>query len=107
MAIFEYRCQSCGKKVALRLKQADQKGPCPHCGGELQRLYSTFAIGRTEWDSPFSDSDVARGIERGDPQAEVEYGRRMAGGGPTGPDYLEFLDSFAPDKLPPPPEPRK
>ena len=107
MAIFEYRCLSCGKKLVLRLKQAGEKGPCPHCGGELQRIYSTFGIGRTEWEPPFSDSDVARGVERNDPQAMVEYGRQLAGGRgkPTGGrDYLEFLDSFAPDKNPPLPE---
>jgi putative FmdB family regulatory protein len=109
MAIFEYRCLSCGKKLTLRLKQAGEKGPCPHCGGELQRIYSTFGIGRTEWESPFSDSDVARGVASNNPQALVEYGRRLAGGGPTGPEYREFLDGFAEDKNPPPPprEPRE
>ncbi len=95
MPTFEYRCLGCGKKLALRLKQAGEKGPCPACGGELQRVYSSFAIGKKEWESPFSDSDVARGVERGDAQAQVEYGRRMAGGGPTGSEYQEFLDGFA------------
>jgi len=109
MPIFEYRCLGCGKKHTLLLKQAGEKRSCPDCGGELKRLISTFAIGRTEWESPFSDSAVAKGVERNDPQALVEYGRRLAGGGPTGPEYREFLDGFAKDKNPPPPprEPRE
>jgi putative FmdB family regulatory protein len=94
MPIYEYCCVSCGEKVTLRLRQADEKGSCPACGGELKRVWSTFAVAKTEWESPFSDSQVREGLQRRDPRAFAEYGRRLAGGGPTGPEYQRFLDDL-------------
>jgi putative FmdB family regulatory protein len=44
MPIFEYKCQDCSQRfeeLVLNSKQA--KPDCPQCGGEAERLISTFA----------------------------------------------------------------
>ena len=94
MPVYEYTCLGCNKKQILLLKQADEKRCCPDCGGELRRLISRFAIGKTEWETPFTDSQYYRGLKKGDPSALAEYGRRAAGGGPTGPEYTDFLNGI-------------
>ncbi|MBS1706852.1 MAG: zinc ribbon domain-containing protein [Armatimonadetes bacterium] len=51
MPIYEYRCQQCGKKVALLLGMTAQPDEevCPHCGSrDLRKLVSRFVRGRDE-----------------------------------------------------------
>ena len=49
MPIFEYRCATCGARHEALLVSADESPPgCPRCGGaEVERLVSTFAVGRS------------------------------------------------------------
>jgi len=45
MPIYEYVCNTCGKRFSLIvLTQEDRKGvKCPHCGSEnVKRLFSPF-----------------------------------------------------------------
>ena len=53
MPIYEYACQSCGKKSTMLILKKDQEADlnCRHCGsGQLKRLLSGFALHRTEAD---------------------------------------------------------
>lgn len=44
MPIYEYDCESCGKKVEVLLRSSREKPVCPSCGSrKLTRLLSTFA----------------------------------------------------------------
>jgi len=46
MPIYEYKCQKCGDKFAVKLGifQNKKSVKCPKCGGdEPQRVFSTFA----------------------------------------------------------------
>jgi putative FmdB family regulatory protein len=45
MPIYEYVCQSCGRKteVLQRIKERPLK-ICPHCGGKLKKAFSAPAI---------------------------------------------------------------
>jgi len=48
MPLYEYVCESCGKRSSALLPRFDAPDPaCPHCGGELRRLISTFATTRS------------------------------------------------------------
>ncbi|MBC7329354.1 zinc ribbon domain-containing protein [bacterium] len=44
MPIYEFLCENCGHKFSTLCKVGEEV-PCPVCGGETQRLFSTFAIG--------------------------------------------------------------
>ena len=45
MAIYEYRCGSCGTEFELRrpMSEASEAAPCPKCGGAGSKLPSVFA----------------------------------------------------------------
>ena len=45
MAIYEYRCGSCGTEFEARrpMSEAADPAPCPKCGSEGARLPSVFA----------------------------------------------------------------
>ena len=45
MAIYEYRCKSCGREFELTRKMSESAAPatCPSCGSEAERLVSGFA----------------------------------------------------------------
>ena len=56
MPIFEYRCAGCGARYEALLSRADLPSPhCPRCGGDkIERLLSTFAVGRSRAGTPTS-----------------------------------------------------
>ena len=67
MPIYEYRCESCGKKSSTLLSSySSPDPPCPHCGKPaLRRLVSTFATtGSTELEG--GDGDDLGGGDDGD-----------------------------------------
>ena len=45
MAIYEYRCGTCGTEFESRrpMSEAGEPAPCPKCGGEGSKLPSVFA----------------------------------------------------------------
>ena len=44
MPIFEYKCQDCSQRFEeLVLNSKPAEPDCPQCGGEVERLISTFA----------------------------------------------------------------
>lgn len=45
MPIYEYQCQSCGKRTELLQRMADPPlATCPACGGEVKKLVSAPAV---------------------------------------------------------------
>jgi putative FmdB family regulatory protein len=45
MPIYEYQCQSCGKRTEV-LQRMDEAplAACPQCGGEVKKLFSAPAV---------------------------------------------------------------
>ena len=64
MPLYEYVCQSCGKKteVLQGMKERPLK-VCPHCGGKLKKAFSAPAIQFKG--SGFYTTDYARGTNQG------------------------------------------
>jgi len=58
MPLFEYKCKKCGQKVEfLERGSGSSRHVCPHCGGkDLQKLFSTFAAGRSDSSSDSGSS---------------------------------------------------
>ncbi|HLH68490.1 MAG TPA: zinc ribbon domain-containing protein [Candidatus Dormibacteraeota bacterium] len=59
MPLYEYRCESCGKRTSALLPRFDAPDPaCPHCGAQaLRRLISTFATSRGRESGPEAEDD--------------------------------------------------
>ena len=70
MPIYEYRCNSCRRRVSLFVRGfAELRVSCPDCGStELNRLFSTFSV-RAK-----SDQDVYKDILRITGEVAVEKG---------------------------------
>jgi putative FmdB family regulatory protein len=81
MPIYEYRCNSCSRRVSLFQRQmnAPLTPTCPHCQSQdLRRLVSTFSVVR----SPESDLDDGaldsfEGLEENDTGAMLDHAHRL------------------------------
>ena len=107
MPIYEYRCGGCGRKVSLLVRSLTTALACPRCGsGELTRLFSTFAMRRTDHDvyeDILSDSRLIRAMEGNDPRALAEWNRRMSRGSDTDstePEYKEVVERMERGEMP-------
>ena len=62
MPIFEYKCQDCSQRFEELVLNSKRAAPsCPQCGGEVERLISTFAAksaGEGVADAGFSESSA-------------------------------------------------
>lgn len=107
MPLYEYRCNSCHRRVTLLVRESSPQLACPQCGGQdLSRLFSTFAIKRTymdDYESILNDSRMVNGLERDDPRALAEWNRRMSRGldEDSGPEYKEMLERMEKGEVPP------
>jgi putative FmdB family regulatory protein len=95
MPIYEYRCQSCGKRVSVfqRSMTAAVSAACDRCGSnELSRLVSKFSTKRSE-DDLFGDVD-GMNFDESDPAAMAGWARKMRGqlGDEGGPEFDEMVD---------------
>lgn len=63
MPIYEYRCESCGKRSSALLQSFSSPDPaCPHCGrAKLMRTVSTFATVRSDGGGDFMGGDLGGG----------------------------------------------
>src|SRR4030042_923944 len=86
MPIYEYRCQSCRRRVDIFV-QGFSPPETPSCtnGGskELSRIYSAFAVRRSKqdrsvYDDILSDGKLTRGLMHNDPRALAEWTRKMS-----------------------------
>lgn len=96
MPVYEYRCNSCRCKVSLlQHSPSSDVPPCPHCGGELERVFSTFATHksyRDVYDDILSDRNLTEGMMRNDPKSLIEWNKRMSGGEKPPPEYQEITE---------------
>jgi len=90
MPVYEYRCNSCRRKVNLLQHSLPPDAPtCPYCGSELERILSTFATHksyRDAYDDVLSHRSLTERMERGEwPAEQIEQKRREATGLPYPP----------------------
>ena len=86
MPIYEYRCQSCRRRVDIFVQgfSPPENPSCTKCGStELRRIYSAFAVRRSKqdrgvYDDILSDGKLTRGLMHNDPRALAEWTRRMS-----------------------------
>jgi putative FmdB family regulatory protein len=86
MPIYEYRCQSCRRRVDIFVQgfSPPENPSCTKCGSkELSRIYSAFAVRRSKqdrgvYDDILSDGKLTRGLMHNDPRALAEWTRRMS-----------------------------
>jgi putative FmdB family regulatory protein len=98
MPIYEYRCQDCGRKLAVFWRsRADVKEPvCRRCGStNLHRLVSRVGVMRSE-DSRLEDlSDDAKlgDLDENDPRSLGRWMRKMSQemGEDMGPEFDEII----------------
>jgi len=107
MPIYEYRCQSCQRRVSIYLRDSSTTPKCPSCGGEdLVRLLSSFTIrggGYKEvYEDILSDHRLVDGMMRSDPRALAEWNKRMSRGmdQETAPEYQEMLEKMEHGEMP-------
>lgn len=84
MPVYEYRCQSCNRRVRLSMSFAeyDEARPtCPHCGANnLRRRISRVAFAKSEdarLDNLMADPSLG-GLDDEDPRAMGQFMRRMS-----------------------------
>ncbi len=99
MPVYEYRCKSCRRKVSVYVRgfSGTPEAACNFCGSkDLIRLFSTFAMVRTDmdiYDDILSDPDLTNRMMANDPTALVEWSRRMGGTeGEKTPEYQEMVE---------------
>lgn len=95
MPIYEYRCESCGRKISLLMRMGEEAQTCPRCGASrLTRLYSRFALARSEEDrlERLADEIEMSGIDENDPKSVARWMRRM--GQELGEDGEEFEEAL-------------
>ncbi|MDI7275720.1 MAG: zinc ribbon domain-containing protein [Anaerolineae bacterium] len=100
MPIYEYRCQSCGRRVShfVRSYEAGDAPPrCPHCHGvELRRLVSRVAVLTSEESrlESLADPGSLGDVDENDPRSVARWMRRMGQetGEDLGPEFDEVVD---------------
>ncbi|MEA2642871.1 MAG: hypothetical protein QOF51_4265 [Chloroflexota bacterium] len=101
MPIYEYRCNSCGRRVQLffRSFSAVQSGACAHCGStDLARAPSRVAIVRSESTRQelLADPSSFGNVDYNNPRAIADWAKQMgeAAGVDAGEDYAEMIDAM-------------
>ena len=81
MPLYEYRCTQCKKRVTILTLRASEKvdAVCEHCGGNLDRLMSRFAMGRSDEArmEALSDPSTLSGLDENDPASMARWMKRM------------------------------
>ena len=111
MPIYEYRCQSCLRRVSIYLRDPSSSPQCPFCGSEeLVRLFSSFAMRRGGYKEIYedilSDQRLADAMMRNDPKALAEWNKRMSRGmdEDVSPEHKEMLEKMEHGEMPEGPE---
>lgn len=98
MPIYEYRCQSCGRRISLLRSLSDESPPrCNACGSEeLKRLISKVAILKSEESrlESLADPSSLTGLDENDPRSLARWMRKMGRemGEDLGPEFDEMVD---------------
>jgi putative FmdB family regulatory protein len=80
--VYEFRCRSCGRTVEdlLPMSKVDSPGPCPHCGGELRRVYGRVGVRFRGWGFASTDRLVSGDRPRKDFKALSEKADQIRDG---------------------------
>ena len=108
MPIYEYRCNTCKKRVSvLTLRISEEVRPeCDRCGGhDLSRLMSRFAMGKSEEArlDALADPSSLSGIDENDPKSMARWMRKMGkelGEDLSGDDFEQMVDDMEAGNLP-------
>ncbi len=101
MPIYEYRCQSCNRRVSILLRSfaaAETARPqCPRCGSQqLTRLVSRVAVLQSEEAhlDNLSDPSSLAGLDENDPKSVARWMRKMSSemGEDLGDEFDEVVD---------------
>ncbi len=108
MPIYEYRCNSCKKRVSvLTLRVSEEVHPeCDRCGGhDLSRLMSRFAMVKSE-DArldALTDPSSLSGVDENDPKSMARWMRKMGkelGEDLSGDDFEQMVEGMEAGNLP-------
>ena len=98
MPIYEYRCNSCKKRVALLILSQSTQPVCSHCGSsDLTRLFSRFAAPKSEEARLESMADPGKwgDIDENDPASVARFMKKMGKefGEELGEDFEQEMES--------------
>ena len=107
MPIYEYRCNSCHKRVSVFQRQISStaNAACPNCGGsDLTRLVSRFAVVRNEDQmlDTLEDDAMFAGVDDNDPRSVAAWARKMQAkmGEEVEPEFDEMIDRMEAGEMP-------
>jgi len=97
MPIYEYRCNTCHRRITLFLRSFSEQPRCNRCGSEdLAKLVSRVAILRSEEGrlESFADPSNLAGLDEDDPKSLARWMRRMSSevGEDLGGEFDEMVD---------------
>jgi putative FmdB family regulatory protein len=98
MPLYEYRCNSCRRRVTLLRSFSDTSTPqCPRCHSEeLSRLISRVSVLRSEESrlESLADPSSLGDLDESDPRSIARWMRKMSGetGEDMGPEFDEMVD---------------
>lgn len=83
MPVYEYVCAGCQTRSDRLLPhdRADNPGPCPACGGVLDRRFSRVAVKLEGWGFSATDGMVPDRPGRGDFKQVRDRAERLSDGG--------------------------
>lgn len=97
MPLYEYVCGGCQRRVSVYVRSlgGSPKSGCPRCGAtELRRVFSTFAVRKTDHDiyeDILGDSQLVNRMAANDPKALADWNRRMSRDEPVAPEYEDMV----------------
>lgn len=101
MPIYEYRCLDCRRRVSIFFRRmgTDEGAACPVCGGaRLERLFSRFALARSEEDrlERLADDPSLANVDENDPKSLARFMRRMGQelGEEAGEDFEQAIEEL-------------
>ena len=108
MPIYEYRCNTCKKRVSvLTLRVSEEVNPqCDRCGSkDLSRLMSRFATVKSEESrlDTLSDPSTLSGLDENDPKSMARWMRKMGkelGEDFSGEDFDQMIEEVEAGNLP-------
>lgn len=106
MPVYDYRCQSCGRRQTHFLRSYSELTPvCSHCGSNsLQKLVSRFATFKSEESrlESLTDPSVFSGLDENDPRSMARWARKMAEstGEDLGEEFHEIVERMEAGEMP-------
>lgn len=104
MPIFEFHCNTCGRKFSALVGVVASAPPpaCPRCGGaDLKKLVSRFARVRSEDEALDALADAADSADLDDPRTMRRFMKEMSRGmgeDTDGEDFEEMMEEALEDE---------